>query len=221
MTSPEHRESDRRSVVVYALSQFVIAYVTLAIVNYTPAFYASEVGIPMLAISGLMLLSRGVDVVTAPLIALLSDRTRSRLGRRKPWLLAGTPVLMLGAWGVVAAVTLRTLALGALLMLPMAIIADVIDRDTAQTGSQRTGIYMAVGGIVVKFAVSLCVATALAIPGLFGFDATAAENPTDARFALMAAYAWLHAVFFLAAARLFWHFPLGRERVAQAQAALR
>ncbi|MFY0100248.1 MFS transporter, partial [Acinetobacter baumannii] len=43
-----------------------------------------------------LLISRGLDTLSDPLIGLLSDRTRSRFGRRKPWILAGALVSALG-----------------------------------------------------------------------------------------------------------------------------
>ena len=41
-----------------------------------------------------LLASRLVDAVSDPLIGYLSDRTRSPLGRRKPWIIAGTIMAM-------------------------------------------------------------------------------------------------------------------------------
>jgi glycoside/pentoside/hexuronide:cation symporter, GPH family len=40
-----------------------------------------------------LLISRLVDAIAEPLIGIGSDRTRTRLGRRRPFILAGTPVL--------------------------------------------------------------------------------------------------------------------------------
>ncbi len=44
------------------------------------------------------MLARLTDVITDPLIGELSDRSRSRFGRRKPFIAVGTPLMMLGAW---------------------------------------------------------------------------------------------------------------------------
>ena len=427
-----------RHYALYALPQFSIALVTLALLNYTPAFYAAEVGVAMLVLSPLILVSRATDVITDPLVGALSDRTRSRWGRRKPWMLLGVPVLLgsvwmlfhpgegaggmyflvwfslvffgltliqlpyvswgaelsddyntrtrivtgrevmgavgsitaigvaialalggdtrlgpvlhilsvvllvatplllllafrlpqtlsgrvpepsrvegslfrdplfryfmgfiflvyvgitpggamnyflfdnvfsrpdlhavnllgnwtasllglafwnrlatripkhralalallwialgtalvpvagaaLGAWGAVAASAASSLALGAILALPYSVFADVIDRDALQTGEARTGRFMAVGGIVVKLALTAGIALAFTIPGLFGFDAASEANTDVALRSVALTFGWLPALFWLPAVWLAWRWPLGPEEVAGNRAAL-
>ncbi|MDG1399486.1 MAG: MFS transporter, partial [Candidatus Binatia bacterium] len=46
-------------------------------------------------IGGIFALGRLWDALTDPLVGTWSDRTRSRLGRRRPWLFASTPLLLL------------------------------------------------------------------------------------------------------------------------------
>lgn len=87
-----------RRLLCYALPWLVVQIVTLPLVNFVPGYYASELGIPLLQVSLVLLVGRGLDIFTDPLIGLLSDRTRTRIGRRKPWIIAGLPILMLGAW---------------------------------------------------------------------------------------------------------------------------
>ena len=48
------------------------------------------------------MLARLTDVVTDPLIGELSDRWRTPVGRRKPWLLIGTPIMLLGVYKLFA-----------------------------------------------------------------------------------------------------------------------
>jgi Na+/melibiose symporter-like transporter len=62
-----------------------------------PAFYAVDLGVGFATVGAVLLAARIWDVITDPLIGYLSDRTTTRFGRRRPWMLAGTPVVMLGA----------------------------------------------------------------------------------------------------------------------------
>jgi GPH family glycoside/pentoside/hexuronide:cation symporter len=47
-------------------------------------FYTRDLGLSLAAVGTILMLARISDVITDPLIGQLSDRTRTRLGRRKP-----------------------------------------------------------------------------------------------------------------------------------------
>ena len=53
------------------------------------AFLIEVVGIPALTAGALILVSKIYDAVTDPLMGVLSDRTKSRWGRRRPYLMLG------------------------------------------------------------------------------------------------------------------------------------
>lgn len=67
---------------------------------YLPAIYADSDGFGLsLGLVGLIImLSRFTDVITDPIIGFISDKVRTRWGRRKPFVLGGTPIYMLGIW---------------------------------------------------------------------------------------------------------------------------
>jgi len=77
----------------YAAPAFALALVGIPIYVYIPKFYTDVVGIHV-GILGLLLLGvRVFDAVTDPVIGVVSDRTRTRYGRRRPYVALGSIVL--------------------------------------------------------------------------------------------------------------------------------
>ncbi|MFM8355240.1 MAG: MFS transporter, partial [Gammaproteobacteria bacterium] len=75
----------------------------LAIIGYPlsiwiPAHYSGGLGLSLAAVGTILMLARFTDVLTDPIVGELSDRWRTRIGRRKPWIIVGVPVMMLGVW---------------------------------------------------------------------------------------------------------------------------
>jgi GPH family glycoside/pentoside/hexuronide:cation symporter len=71
---------------------------TMALIVYIPAFYATEVGLGLTEIGIFFLLARIWDALIDPLVGSLSDATKSRWGARKPYIFVGTPLLMWATW---------------------------------------------------------------------------------------------------------------------------
>ncbi len=98
-------------------------------------------------------------------------------------------------------------ALGADLSLPSAMQADLVDLDTARSGSQRTGAFFALWSLAQKFALAGAGGAALIALGWMGFSATEA-NSHSALLGLSLLYALVPIVLKLAAIALMWNFPL-------------
>jgi glycoside/pentoside/hexuronide:cation symporter, GPH family len=84
----------------YGAPALPLAMVALPMAVYLPAVYADSQGFGLgLAFVGLvMVLSRLFDGITDPLIGFISDRMRTRWGRRKPFVLLGTPIYIVGIY---------------------------------------------------------------------------------------------------------------------------
>lgn len=89
---------DRSVLLAYALPGLPLAALLLPLYVTLPAFYAVDLGLGFSAVGAVLLLARLWDVVTDPVIGTLSDRLTTRLGRRRPWLLAGAPLVLVSVW---------------------------------------------------------------------------------------------------------------------------
>jgi Na+/melibiose symporter-like transporter len=133
---------------------------------------------------------------------------------------APAPFLSDGGLAMFVLVCVGTgLALGADLMLPPAIQADVIDVDTAASGEQRSGLYFAAWGLATKLALALAVGVAFPLLGMAGFDPGAGLRTEGGLAMLGILYAGLPIALKLAAIALMWNFPL--DEAAQAKLRVR
>ena len=94
----------------YALGDAAAGGITWKVMSIAfPLFFTNIFGLTVADTATLMLVARLFDVVTDPLMGALADRTRSRWGTYRPWLIFGAIPL-----GIVFALLLYTPALGPL-----------------------------------------------------------------------------------------------------------
>jgi Na+/melibiose symporter-like transporter len=74
-----------------------LAALGLPLVVHLPTYYVRDIGLPLSAVGLAFVWVRFVDIFFDPLLGVMMDRTRTRLGHFRPWLLAAVPVLMAGS----------------------------------------------------------------------------------------------------------------------------
>lgn len=87
-------------MAAFAAPGLPLALVGLPMAVYLPAVYAGKTGYGLsLAVVGtVLMLTRFSDIIIDPVIGFISDRTRTRWGRRKPFIFLGIPVYAAGIW---------------------------------------------------------------------------------------------------------------------------
>lgn len=83
------------SKLAYGMGDVGCNFSWMFVGNFLMIFYTDVFGIGMGAVATLMLVSRFWDAINDPIIGMLTDKTRTRWGRFRPWLLFGAPLTAL------------------------------------------------------------------------------------------------------------------------------
>lgn len=111
-TSPDYDATQLQEQSVHAASQrvskgvlaaygslaFPLAAAFIALQVIVPTFYAENTALSLTAIGGLLLVARLFDTLTDPLIGYWSDQSKTRLGRRKIFVVVAAPLIGVSVW---------------------------------------------------------------------------------------------------------------------------
>lgn len=141
------------SKIAYGIGDVGCNFSWMFVGNFLMIFYTDVFGISMGAVAGLMLFSRFWDAINDPIIGLLSDKTRSKWGRYRPWLLFGAPItgiiLVLTFWAhpdwsqnvkiIYMAITYCLLVLGyTCVNIPYGTLCGAMTQDIEERGKINT-----------------------------------------------------------------------------------
>jgi glycoside/pentoside/hexuronide:cation symporter, GPH family len=82
-------------MLVYGLAELPMAMAAFSMALFIPVFYARDLGLSLSVVAAVLVAARWTDLITDPIVGFLSDRIRTQWGRRKPWILAGAPIMLL------------------------------------------------------------------------------------------------------------------------------
>lgn len=80
------------SKLAYGMGDVGCNFSWMFVGNFLMIFYTDVFGISMSAVAALMLFSRFWDAINDPIVGGLTDRTNTRWGRYRPWLLIAAPL---------------------------------------------------------------------------------------------------------------------------------
>lgn len=84
----------RKKIMAYGGLATPLAMIGYPIAIWLIPFYSEVTKFQLALLADLLLIARLTDVITDPLIGQWGDQTSTRIGRRKPWILLGVPLMM-------------------------------------------------------------------------------------------------------------------------------
>lgn len=96
--SGKARQLNRGVKLAYSALLIPTSMLHAPALSIIPALYAKHSAVSFTAIGLILILTRSLDAITDPLVGFLSDRVETRLGLRKPWIIAGMVLCCIGAW---------------------------------------------------------------------------------------------------------------------------
>jgi len=141
------------SVLTFACCYLPYSALNTSVAVQVPNYFARHIGLG-LTVGAIFGLIRLIDIPLDPLLGLLMDRTRTPIGRYRPWMILGAPVLMLAIYMLYEApvgVSGRYLLLWLLIMyLGMSLLllaANAWAASLATSYTQRSRIFGALQGL--------------------------------------------------------------------------
>ena len=96
-TSSSRAVTDRQ-IAAYSVAAFATMFLSQPVVSLVPQLYAKEFGLSLAGLGAVLFFGRIFNALIDQLIGYLSDRTRSRWGARKPWVVAGATLTVIAAF---------------------------------------------------------------------------------------------------------------------------
>jgi MFS family permease len=216
---------DRSRVGAGFILFYALAYTALWLALITPVAITVALRIEQIAphdaatqTSHVLSIGALLAMLSNPICGHLSDRTRSRFGRRRPWLIAGAAVGFVALWltgvaqsigGVLVSWCLAQVAFNAVLAALIAVLPDQVPPQQRGTVSGILGVCMPIGQIAGTFLVqqlagnllqAFIVPAAIGLVTIVAFALTLADRPLDADTHLdgdrdLASRFWLAPVF--------------------------
>lgn len=81
---------------IYGLAILPISFLYVPLSLMIPAFYADQLGLSLTVVGQVLFAARLLDMAVDPFLGRLTDMTRTRWGRRRPWIAIGAPIVMAG-----------------------------------------------------------------------------------------------------------------------------
>ena len=86
------------TMLIFSTSAMPLGALGLAMAIYVQPYFAQDLGVGLVVLGTAFGVVRLIDVFIDMLLALAMDRTRTRIGRYRPWVMLGAPILMIAVY---------------------------------------------------------------------------------------------------------------------------
>jgi glycoside/pentoside/hexuronide:cation symporter, GPH family len=100
--APARERLSLAAKLLYGLPNLAAGAMAIPLLINMPKFYADVVAVPLAYLAVAIAATRCLDAIIDPSIGLISDRTRSRWGRRRPYIFVGAPLGGLAFWALMS-----------------------------------------------------------------------------------------------------------------------
>ncbi len=87
-------------ILALSAPAFVTSGFLVPLAVFIPAFLTEHVGLSLGAVGTILFIGRLWDVLNDPIMGALTDATATPIGRRRPWIIAGMPLALVGTWQI-------------------------------------------------------------------------------------------------------------------------
>ncbi len=85
-------------IIGYSALMWPLVMAAASLPNFLPGYYSVSLGLSLANIGVATMIGRLADITSDVTVSYLSDNTRGRFGRRRPWVVLGTPLFLLSMW---------------------------------------------------------------------------------------------------------------------------
>jgi len=88
----------RGKIFIYGSLNLPLAMIGYPLIIWVPRLYATDIGLSLALIGTVLSAAAISDAITDPVMGYITDRFRTRWGRRKPWIFVGLPLWGIAIW---------------------------------------------------------------------------------------------------------------------------
>ena len=174
MASATSSDVSKGKIWIYGSLSLPLAMISYPLGIWVPRLYATDIGLSLALIGTAMGVAAISDAITDPAMGFVTDRFRTRWGRRKPWILFGTPLWGIAVWMLLNPVpsnTILYLAVWFILLragstlwgIPYSawgaeLSAEYHTRTAIQSAGQKYVLIGLIGGSAIPLLVEWCAA---------------------------------------------------------------